>query len=62
MRPDVGTDPRGPVRTIEAVEATPSGTFLLLSCAHVVEHNQIYTYRVGDSSRCFTCRKEHDRG
>ena len=53
-------DPRGPVRTIVAVERYPDRTDLLLSCGHTGRFNQTFTYKVGREVRCFTCRKEEE--
>lgn len=50
-------DPRGPERTIVAVEYKSHAALVTLSCGHVREWNQIYSYRVGDRGRCFACRK-----
>ncbi len=50
-------DPRGPLRTIKTVTASSSCTLVTyVECDHTGEMNQIYSYRVGDSSRCFKCR------
>ena len=58
MRPD----PRGPTRTIVAVERRPDRTDLLLSCGHTGRFNQTFHYKVGSDTRCFACReKETDR-
>ena len=45
-------DPRGPRRTIEAVD----GSKVTLSCGHVREWNQTFTYHVGETGRCYECR------
>lgn len=50
-------DPRGPDRTIVAVEPTASETRVTLDCGHIGHANQIYSYRIGDTYRCFACRK-----
>jgi len=49
------SDPRGPLRTIKAVEETPSATLLTLDCGHVNAHAQHFSYRIGDSCHCFAC-------
>lgn len=54
MRPD----PRGPVRTIVAVEQRPDVTLILLSCGHTGHFNQIFHYEVGSDARCMQCLKE----
>ena len=40
---------------ITEVERRSDGTLVTLSCGHVDRRNQIYTYTVGSSARCFLC-------
>jgi hypothetical protein len=58
-------DPRGPLRTITKVE-TPihlgkdgqpyiNTTLVTMDCGHTSDMNPIYTYRKGDSIRCYRC-------
>lgn len=49
------TDPRGPERTIVAVKHTTSVALVTLSCGHVSNCNQIYTYKIGGRHRCLRC-------
>ena len=51
-----GLDPRGPERTIVAVDK--SGTRVArvtLSCGHVREWNILYSYEIGERGRCLAC-------
>jgi hypothetical protein len=51
-------DPRGPERTIVAVDKRSDGAYITLSCGHVRCWNQIFSYHVGEKGRCFTCKEE----
>lgn len=51
-------DPRGPLRTIVAVQRESYAALVTLSCGHVNELNQIYSYKIGEDVRCFTCAGE----
>jgi len=62
-----GRDPRGPIRLIVRVEEIRTtqlpnhyGTCrpVVLDCGHTVELNQIYSYKVGEACRCYTCGQE----
>lgn len=64
--PTLDTDPRGPRRTIVEVQpyrltrlpnASGGCIPLLLDCGHVAEMNFTFSYKVGESVRCFQCRK-----
>jgi hypothetical protein len=48
-------DPRGPLRKILAIDRRPDGTRVTLDCGHAAVWNQIYTYEVGATGRCFKC-------
>jgi hypothetical protein len=50
-------EPRGPLRTIEAIEERTAVTLLLLSCEHI-ETAPHHHYQVGDDSRCFQCGQQ----
>lgn len=50
-----GTDPRGPIKQITAIEERSDITLLALTCGHVSKANQIFHYKVGADSRCFEC-------
>jgi hypothetical protein len=61
-------DPRGPVRTIIAVECpithhadgriSKDNTLLTFSCGHVGTFANHFTYKVGSEARCFACREK----
>ena len=53
MRPD----PRGPIRTIIAVEKRTDVALVTLSCGHIAHFNQIFHYKVGSDARCRACLK-----
>ena len=48
-------DPRGPERTIAAVDWRTDGVRLKLSCGHVRVMNATFSYHVGERSRCLGC-------
>ncbi len=48
-------DPRGPIRTITAIEERSDATLLTLDCGHVATCNQIFHYKIGASERCTFC-------
>jgi hypothetical protein len=50
-------DPRGPERCIIAVVKSPTGgeTKVTLSCGHVVNRVNHFSYRIGDTSHCLPC-------
>lgn len=54
-------DPRGPLRTIVSAQHEPHAAIVTLSCGHVREFNQIYSYKVGEEARCFDCAREESR-
>lgn len=49
------SDPRGPVRTITAIEERTDATLLTLDCGHVGRFNQIFHYKLGNPVRCHEC-------
>ncbi len=51
-------DPRGPIRTIIAVEKLTDAALVQLSCGHVRRFNPIFHYKVGSDARCLECLKE----
>jgi hypothetical protein len=51
-------DARGPERRIVDVEVRTDGVSALLECEHIANLNQIYTYRVGDLTRCLKCNRK----
>ena len=51
-------DPRGPERSLEAIEYTARCTLITLSCGHVSECNAIYAYKIGSTSRFMKCRRK----
>jgi hypothetical protein len=51
-------DPRGPMRTILAVDSQSSVALVKLDCGHIAECNPIFHYVVGESLHCFNCGKE----
>lgn len=53
-------DPRGPLRTVLAVEERTDTTLVTLICGHVGHFNQTWRYRVGDEHRCFACRAQNE--
>ena len=67
-------DPRGPVRKITDVNRpikdhfengvltcrSEGGTLITLDCGHIRTGNQIYTYKIGEESRCLTCGQKAD--
>jgi len=50
-------DPRGECRRITSVLVDPNGgpTIVGYNCGHYSPHNQIFSYRVNDDSRCLSC-------
>lgn len=62
-------DPRGPERTILAVEYGPcehldhEGSFnkLTLDCGHINCHSGHFWYEVGKQVRCYSCGKENEK-
>lgn len=57
-------DPRGPSVKIVSVAVSPTGgpTLVSMTCGHVVERVNHFSYHVGDSDRCFICVKIYGRG
>lgn len=51
-------DPRGPVRTATHVEARTDIVLVTLTCGHVGHFVPHFTYRVGDTHRCFRCGQD----
>ncbi len=52
----MGTDPRGPMRTIVSVDdSATSETLVTKSCGHVGHMNQTFIYKAGEMIRCFQC-------
>jgi hypothetical protein len=48
-------DPRGVDRVIIDLHSATHGTYLTLSCNHVAQVNQVFSYRIGDRERCMGC-------
>lgn len=48
-------DPRGPMRKAVNIERTSTGVLITKDCGHVGEHNQTFSYKVGEDIRCFEC-------
>ena len=51
-------DPRGPIRTIAAVEKRPNVALVTLSCGHVGHFNPVYRYTINADARCMECLKK----
>lgn len=58
------SDPRGPLRTVRAVDTNNGGPVLVAfaECEHAVERVNHFSYRVGDRDRCFKCGQATLRG
>lgn len=51
------TDPRGPLRTISAVEWTPTAYVVAFEeCGHTAHLNATMAVKVGERAHCLTCR------
>lgn len=54
----VDTDPRGPLRTVDAVERTPAANLVTFAeCGHVGPKNATMMVRVGERVRCYDCSR-----
>lgn len=54
-------DPRGPSRTIQAIEERRDITLLTLDCGHVGRFAQHFTYKTGRTVHCFDCGPRSER-
>ena len=51
-------DPRGIMRTIVAVDRGTGPTLITMSCGHVGEFANHFTYKIGTEIRCFRCGQQ----
>ena len=52
-------DPRGPIQTVVAIRNRDGGHYYLdLDCGHSSEVVGHFSYRVGETHRCFSCGEQ----